>query len=1031
MPRFTDIFINRPVLALVLSAVMLLLGLQSVSELSLREYPEVEKSVIYVRAAYPGASAETVQGFVTTPLQRRIAAAKGVEYVTSQSDPGVAEINVWVRLGENSTEVMSEVITRVNEARFELPRDVEDPVVTNRTGGDAMMYLALLSDQMSVQQIADYAVRSIQPVLSTVDGVGEARMLGSGMFAMRIWLNPARMAAFNVTATDVNAAIRRDNYISAAGTTRGELVRASVDAETDVQDPESFANIVVRQEGDKRVRLGDVANIELASETYESAVYSSGKETVFIAITETPGANPLEVANNVKAKIEELDAQLPADLTIFLDSDASIYIGEALNEVVQTLIEASIIVVLVILFFLGSLRVVLIPIVAIPLSLTTVLFLIWVMGFSINLLTLLAMVIAIGLVVDDAIVVVENVHRHIEEGTAPKAAALIGARQVALPVIAMTLTLVAVYLPIGFLGGLTGVLFSEFALTLAGAVLVSGIVALILSPMMCAYILKNHSEQGRVADWLDARFAQLHHGYERWLAHCLDNRGAVMLFAVVIFLSLPVFYQLAQKELAPEEDSGNIFAVATPPDYGSLEYTTYFLDEMVAAWRTIPEVSHSWQVNEPTSVFGGIELKPWDERERTLEEIRQEVQAKYNKISGLEIFTFAGGGLPGAASGLPVQFVISANVGYRELDRVAEEVLNKARQSGLFAFVNKDLRFSRPEIGVGIDRELASRLGISMAQIGETLQVMLGEAETNRFSLEGRSYKVIPQADRGFRLTKEWLERYYLRTADGQLVPLSTVINLSQTVEPSTLKQFQQLNSVTVQGLVLPPNTLGDGLDFLQQALLEIAPTGYRVGFLGESRRFVQETQGFLLLFATSLIFIYLVLSAQFNSFRDPFIVLISVPLSIFGALVPLALGLATLNIYTQVGLLTLIGLISKHGILIVDFANTAEGQGLDRRTAVLQAAGMRLRPILMTTFATVLGVLPLLIAFGAGANSRFAIGLMIAAGMLIGTLFTLFVLPAFYLVLGRDPKPEPDTEDNFAPKTHPTLDSAGSDTRA
>ncbi|MEM7100137.1 MAG: efflux RND transporter permease subunit [Pseudomonadota bacterium] len=1005
MTRFTDIFIQRPVLALVLSAIMLLLGLQAASELSLREYPEVEKSVIFVTAAYPGASAETVQGFVTTPLQRRIAAAKGVEYVTSESNPGLAQIRVWVRLGENSTEVMSEVITKINEARFELPRDVEDPVVTNRTGGDAMMYLAFLSDQMSVQQIADYVVRSIQPVLSTVDGVGEARMLGSGNFAMRIWLNPARMAAFNVTAIDVNAAIQRDNYISAAGTTRGELVRASVDAATDMQDPESFGEIVVRQESDKRVRLADIAEIELASETYESAVYSSGQETVFIAVTEAPGANPLEMAANVKAKIAELDSQLPADLTIFMDSDQSIYIGEALNEVIQTLVEASIIVVLVILVFLGSLRVVAIPIVAIPLSLTTVLFLIWLMGFSINLLTLLAMVIAIGLVVDDAIVVVENVHRHIENGETPYQAALIGVRQVALPVVAMTLTLVAVYLPIGFLGGLTGVLFSEFALTLAGAVVVSGVVALVLSPMMCAYLLKDHDQQGKVADWLDARFDRLHHRYETLLVHSLNNRGAVMLFAIVIFMSLPALYQLAQKELSPAEDSGNIFAVATPPDYGSLEYTTFFLDEMVAAWQTIPEVSHSWQVNEPSSVFGGIELIPWEERERSLEEIRQEVQSKYDKISGLEIFTFPAGGLPGASSGLPLQFVISANVGYAELDRVAEEVLLKARQSGLFAFVNKDLRFSRPEVSVDIDRELAARLGISMRDIGQTLQIMLGEAETNRFSVEGRSYKVIPQADRNFRLTKEWLERYYLRTNDGSLVPLSTVIKLKQTVEPSTLKQYQQLNSVTVQGLVLPPNTLGDGLDFMEQALKEVAPSGYRVGYEGESRRFVQETQGFLLLFATSLVFIYLVLSAQFNSFRDPFIVLISVPLSIFGALVPLALGMTTLNIYTQVGLLTLIGLISKHGILIVDFANKKYAEGSDHFTAVLEAAGLRLRPILMTTFATVLGVVPLLLAFGAGANSRFAIGLMIAAGMLVGTLFTLFVLPAFYLVLSRDKK--------------------------
>ena len=1002
--KFTDIFIQRPVLAIVIAAVMLLVGIQAGTQLSLREYPEVEKSQIFVQAIYPGASARTVQGFVTTPLQRRIAAAKGVDYVTSESNPGLAQINVYVRLGENSTDVLTEVITKINEARFELPREVEDPVVSNRTGGDGMMYLALLSDQMSVQQTTDYAIRTIQPVLSTVEGVGEARMLSSGVFALRIWLNPAKMAAYGVTAKDVNDAVRRENYISAAGTTRGELVRASVDAETDVQDPEKFAEIVVRQEGDKRVRLGDVAEVELASDTYESAAYSSGEETVFIAITEAPGANPLEVAARVKSKVKEIETQLPADMTIFMDSDLSISISEGLEEVGKTLIEASIIVVLVILLFLGSIRVVAIPIVAIPLSLITVLFLVWLMGFSINLLTLLAMVIAIGLVVDDAIVVVENVHRHIEEGKQPREAALIGAREVALPVIAMTLTLVAVYLPIGFLGGLTGVLFSEFALTLAGAVVISGFIALVLSPMMCAYLLVDHDHQGKIANWLDQKFDLLHHQYERVLGMCLNNRGAVVLFAVVIFCSLPVFYQLAQKELAPDEDSGSIFAMATPPDYSSLEYTTYFLDQMVDAWRTVPEVSHSWQVNAPTRVFGGLELVPWSERERSLEEIRQEIQAKYDKISGLEIFTFAAGGLPGADSGLPLQFVISSNADYKELDRVSEEVLQKARQSGIFAFVTKDLRYSRPEITVRIDRELAARLGISMADIGQTLQVMLGEAETNRFSMEGRSYKVIPQADRGFRLTKEWLERYYVRTTGESLVPLSTVVTLGQKVEPNSLKQFQQLNSATIQGFVLPPNTLGDSLEFLEQALYEVAPTGFRVGYQGASRRFIQESQGFLLLFATSLVFIYLVLAAQFNSFRDPLIVLISVPLSVFGAIVPLALGLATLNIYTQVGLLTLIGLISKHGILIVDFANRLVLEGYDRKAAVLKAAALRLRPILMTTVATVLGVLPLVLAFGAGANSRFAIGLMIAAGMSVGTLFTLFVLPTFYLVLGKDP---------------------------
>ncbi len=996
--RFTDHFIKRPVLAIVVSALLLMLGAQAATQLSIRQFPEVEKSVIFVVAAYPGASARTVQGFVTDPLQRRIAAANGIEYITSSSNPGVSRIRINVRLGEDTSKVLTEVIAKVNEAKFELPREVEDPIITTTSGDDAMMYMAFLSEQMSIQQINDYLRRVIQPELSTIEGVGEAKVLSDRDFAMRIWLNPAKMAAYGVTAIDVNNAIRRENYISAAGTTRGDLVSTSVDAQTDMQSPDDFANIVVRQAGDKRVRLSDIATLELASADYDSASYSSGKDTVFVSITEAPGANPLDVAKRIKAVIPTLTAEMPADLEVFIDSDSSIFIEEALQQVMLTLAEASLIVVLVILFFLGSPRVVIIPLVAIPLSLIGVLFLMWTMGFSINLLTLLAMVIAIGLVVDDAIVVVENVHRHIEAGAAPREAALQGAREVALPVIAMTLTLAAVYAPIGFLGGLTGALFSEFAWTLAGAVLVSGVIALTLSPMMCAYVLKDHDHQGAIADWLDAHFITLHDAYQRLLVHCLNNRGAVLLFAATILASLPILFSLVQKELAPEEDNGSLFVMATPPDYSSLDYVNYFTDQIVDIWSKIPEISHSFQVNNPGQVFGGLELVPWSERSRSQKEIQTQLQAEFSKVSGLEIFVFGWASMPGIDSGLPVNFVIASTADYRELERVSEAVLLKARQSGLFAFVTKELRYSRPEVTVSIDRDLAARLGISMRAIGETLQIMLGEAEANRFSMGGRSYKVIPQADRGFRLTKEGLQRYYLRTESDELVPMSTVIKLSHQVEPNSLTQYQQLNSTTIQGMMMPPNSLGTGLEFLEKTLQEIAPAGYRIGHEGESRRFVQEKDSFVLLFATSLMFIFLVLAVQFNSFRDSMVVLVGVPLSIFGAMVPLALGWSTLNIYTQVGLLTLIGLISKHGILIVDFANKMVRDGLDRREAVLEAAALRLRPILMTTFATVLGVMPLLLASGAGASSRYAIGLTITSGMLVGTLFTLFVLPTLYL---------------------------------
>ncbi len=1005
--KFTDLFIRRPVLAIVLSAVVVILGAQSGLNLPIREFPHLERSLISVQTFYPGASARTVQGLVTTPLQTALAGARGVEYITSSSNPSRSEIQIHVRLGENTNEVLTEVIAKVNEVRSQLPREIEDPVIGTASGGDALMYIAFHSETMSIAQVNDYLVRAVQPELATLPGVGSAQVFGNMLFAMRIWLDPVRMAALGVTANDVVNAISRDNYISTAGATEGHLVRATVDARTDMQDPEEFAALVIRQSGSQRVRLGDVADVELSAESTQFSSFSSGLEAIYIAITEAPDANPLDVADAVHAALPRIEAELPADMEVFMDYDGTAAIRAGLSEVAQTLLEAALIVILVIYLFLGSFRVVFIPLVAIPLSLVGVLGLMYAMGYSLNLLTLLAMVIAIGLVVDDAIVVVENVHRHIEMGKTPMEAALAGARQVALPVIAMTLTLAAVYAPIAFLGGLTGALFSEFALTLAGAVLVSGVVALTLSPMMSSRVLKPHDKQGRFASWLDGAFDKLCSRYQKLLSGCLNHRGAVLLFSGVLILSLAPLFLITQQELAPEEDHSGFYVAANAPQYANLAYINYFLEQVVDIWQEIPEVSSSWQVSSPGMIFGGLNLYPWDERERTEAEVRAEFQQRLGEVSGLELFSFANPSLPGADSGLPLSFVVASTAPYARVQEVSDELLSIARESGLFIFITQTLETSRPEVVVHIDRERAARLGISMQDIGQTLSVMLGEAEVNRFTLEGRSYKVIPQAAQGFRLTRDELEKYYIRTGSGELIPLSAIIQLDLQVEPNSLAQYQQLNASTLQGIVMPPNTLGDGLAFLEQKLQEIAPTGFRAGYTGASRTFVRESASFPALFALSLLLIFLVLAAQFNSFRDPLVVLVTVPLSIFGAVVPLALGMATLNIYTQVGLLTLIGLISKHGILIVEFANQLAAQGMARSEAVREAAGQRLRPILMTTFATVLGVLPLLLASGAGANSRFSIGLMITAGMMVGTLFTLFVVPVFYLPFVKVREPE------------------------
>ena len=998
--KFTDLFINKPVLAIVVSALLLVAGIQAVLKLDLRQFPEVEKSMIMVQTVYPGASAETVQAFVTDTLQRRIAGARGVDYITSSSSPGSSMIKVNVRLNESTELVLNEVIAKIGEAKYELPREIEDPIVTTSQGDDAMMYIAFTSEQLNTKQITDYLYRAIQPELATQDGVGTAQVLSGTVFAMRIWLQPEKLAAYNITAAEVNRALQRNNVRAAPGQVKSVWTQTSVDVETDIEDPELFGDIIIRQTGDQRVRIRDVARIEMGSERYDVSVFSAGTPAVFIAITAAPGANPLAVAQRVKAKLTELQPEMPADLVADADSDASVYIEQAIQEVQVTLIEATLIVIGVVLLFLGSWRVVIVPIVAIPLSLIGVLFGLWIVDFSINLLTLLAMVIAIGLVVDDAIVVVENIHRHIEEGKSPFDAAIVGAREVAWPVVAMTLTLAAVYAPIAFVGGLTGALFSEFALTLAGAVLVSGVIALTLSPMMCSKLLRPATEQGAIADWLDTVAHRIEHTYQRTLQACLNHRGAVWLFAGFILLSLPVAFMLAQKELAPEEDNSSIFVFASPPDYANTDYVNAYTEQMTELWKTIPEIRTAWQVNQASQIFGGLELKLWDQRDRSQAEVMAEIQQKYATVAGLEIYTFGWPALPGVDAGLPVSFVIASTDDYTQIEAVADTLLAKARDSGKFIFVNKSIRHSRPELNVQIDREEASALGVEMPEIAETLQTLLGEGEVNRFAIQGRTYRVIPQADSDFRLNGSDLTQYYVRSASGKMIPLSSVVSVSTVVRPNDRAQYQQLNSVTIQGMMMPPNTLGDGLQFFQDALKAEAPKGYRAGYEGESRRYIQEGNSFLVLFGASLILIYLVLSAQFNSFRDPMIVLVSVPLSLFGALLPLALGFATLNIYTQVGLLTLVGLISKHGILIVDFANRLEAQGQDRFAAVTQAATMRLRPILMTTFATVLGVWPLLIASGAGEASRFAIGLMIAAGMCVGTLFTLYVLPTFYPAL-------------------------------
>jgi len=1008
--HFTDIFIKRPVLATVVSLLILLVGAQAGFKLPIRQYPELSNTTITVTTTYPGANAELIQGFITVPIQQAVASAEGIDTLTASSTQNVSTVTLNLELDADPDRAMTDVLSKLAQVKSILPREANDSVVTKQTGeGHALMYLSFNSKVMTGSQITDYITRVVQPRLQTINGVANAQILGGQVFAMRIWLDPDRMAALGVTPLDVRTALAANNFTSAPGQVKGDFVETNIDAKTSLETPESFEKLVVVGRGDSLIRLGDIAEIELGPQNADSSSAFDGLKAVFIGVYATPTANPLTVITDVRKDFPEIQKELPPGLEAAIAYDATNFIRASIWEVVKTLGEAAIIVVVVIFLFLGNLRSTIIPIVTIPLSLVGVLVLLAALGYSINLMTLLALVLAIGLVVDDAIVVVENIHRHIEEGMTPFDAAIVGAREIAYPVIAMTVTLAAVYTPIAFVSGLTGTLFREFALTLAGAVLVSGVIALTLSPMMCSKLLP--SEQGKdkegwLARKLDGLFEGLRRRYQRRLHRTLNWRPVTLLVLAGIIAASGLMYMTTQRELAPEEDQGILFTLVKTPQYANLDYLEAATDQIQTVFDTVPEKDHVFAINGMGSVhqaFAGMLLKPWGERERGHKMVLRDLQPKIAGIAPALALTFSPPSLPGSIGGPPVQFVITTTHDFRELADVLADVEKAARESGMFIFSDSDLRFETPQIEVHIDHDKANRLGITMADIGNSLATLLGGNYVNLFDLYGRSYQVIPQVPREFRLNEDWLTRYQIRTSSGALVPLSNVASVTKVVEPNSLTNFQQLNSATLSAVPFPGRTVGEAIDFLKEQAQNF-PDGFTYDFQGESRQFVQEGNTLAYTFVFALIVIFLVLAAQYESFRDPIIILIALPTSIFGALIPLNAGLGTINIYTQIGLVTLIGLISKHGILMVDFANKLQQEkGFSRRQAIEEAAALRLRPILMTTAATVVAMVPLLIAGGAGAASRFAIGIVIAAGMTIGTLFTLFVTPAVYTYVARD----------------------------
>jgi multidrug efflux pump len=1002
--KLTDLFIKRPVLAIVVNLLILIAGLQSIRSLSVRQYPRSDIAVIRVTTTYVGASADLVRGFITTPLERVIASADGIDYVESSSAQTVSNITVHLKLNYDTSAALTQIQAKVAQVRNDLPPEAQAPVIELETADNqfAAVYLGFASNELDQNQITDYLTRVVQPKLSAISGVQRADILGDRTFAMRIWLKPDKMAAIGLSPSDLRQALARNNYLSALGQTKGSMVSVNVVANTDLRTAEDFRQLVVKEDKGVLVHLGDVADVVLGAENYDQDVRFDGQAATFMGVWVLPTANSLDVIARVRAAMPEIQAQLPVGMKAGIPYDSTLYIQDAIDEVLKTLSETLLIVILVIFLFLGSLRSVLIPVVAIPISLVGAVFLMLVAGFTINLLTLLAIVLAVGLVVDDAIVMVENVERHLQAGEAPLPATLHAARELVGPIIAMTITLAAVYAPVGIQGGLTGALFREFAFALAGAVIVSGVVALTLSPMMASKLLRTGASERGFAGFVNRRFERLREAYTRTLTGTLQYRPVVLtLWALVVLLIVP-FYMLSQRQLAPAEDQGVVFGYVQASANSTLDQTKLFSTQIYDVYHSFPETGHVFQITSPTGGFGGMVTKPWSERKKTTEQLLVESAAKLAEIPGVRVIPMTPAPLPGAGD-FPVDFVIASTAEPQQLAGIAGQLVEKAFASGRFIFADSDLKFDQPQTEVVFDRDKLRSQGVDLSQAGSDLATLLGGNYVNRFSIQGRSYKVIPQVKRSERLTGDQLAELHVTGRDGKAVPLSTFATLQTSAEPRELKRFQQLNAVRIQGVIPPNVSLDQALSFLEDEAHKLLPPGFSIDYAGESRQLRSEGSKFLGTFLLSAILIYLVLAAQFESFRDPFIILAgSVPLALSGALMFSFLGFTSLNIYSQVGLITLVGLIAKNGILIVEFANHLQETGSDKVHAIVAAAGTRLRPILMTTAATVMGHFPLVFATGPGAGARNSIGVMLVSGMVIGTAFTLFVVPSIYVLLAR-----------------------------
>ncbi|GEA52904.1 transporter [Vibrio inusitatus NBRC 102082] len=1016
--RFTDIFIKRPILAVSISFLIALLGMQAIFKMQVREYPEMTNTVVTVSTSYYGASADLIQGFITQPLEQAIAQADNIDFMTSQSVLGSSTITVTMKLNTDPNAALADILAKTNSVRSQLPKESEDPTVTMSTGSTtAVMYIGFTSDELASSQITDYLERVVNPQLFTVNGVSKVDLYGGMKYALRVWLDPEKMAGLRLTATDVMGVLDANNFQSATGQATGTFVLYNGSANTQVANVEELKNLVVKQDGGQVVRLSDIAKVtrEKSHDIYRAS--ANGQEAVVAAINGAPSANPINIAADVLELLPQLEKNLPTNIKMQVMYDSTVAINESIQEVAKTIFEAALIVLVVITLFLGSIRAVLIPIVTIPLSLIGVALFMQALGFSWNLMTLLAMVLAIGLVVDDAIVVLENVDRHIKLGETPFRAAIIGTREIAVPVIAMTLTLGAVYAPIALMGGITGSLFKEFALTLAGAVFVSGIIALTLSPMMCSTILKQNEQPNRFEQFVHKKLDALSENYASALASVMQHRSVVIVFALIVFGSLPLLFKFIPSELAPSEDKGVVMMMGTGPSNANLDYLQNTMNDVNDILNEQPEVAYAQiftGVPNSNQAFGIASLKPWSQREASQSEITNRVSGLIADVPGMAITAFQMPELPGAGSGLPIQFVITTPNSFESLFQIATNTLAEVNANPQFVYSDLDLNYDSATMKITIDKDKAGAYGVTMQDIGITLSTMMADGYVNRIDLYGRSYEVIPQVERKFRMNPESMNNYYVRSSTGDSVPLGSLISINVIPQPRSLPHFNQLNSATVGVVPAPGVAMGDAIAWFEATAAEKLPSGYNHDYMGESRQYVTEGSALYTTFLLAIAIIFLVLAIQFESLRDPLVIMVSVPLAISGALIALAWGLSTMNIYSQVGLITLVGLITKHGILICEVAKEEQlHHQRNRIDAVMTAAKVRLRPILMTTAAMIAGLIPLMYATGAGAAQRFSIGIVIVAGLAIGTVFTLFVLPVIYSFLASEHKPLPEFDES------------------